>query len=277
MFIQGQIYHRRSEIHAVYQGQQQGGISTPANHKVILIFTGETGKQHGYLDGWSPEGIFLYTGEGQIGDMTFTGGNRAIRDHLNNNRDLHVFEYAGKGYVRYIGQFDYIGHQWRQSPDREGKLRRAIVFELLPVNEPESIPDPINDSKDEVQEINQPLNVLRQRALDRSTTNATPIERKAIYRKRSAAIKAYAIKRSNGICGGCDQPAPFSKPNGLPFLEVHHVNRLSDGGIDHPNAVIALCPNCHRRAHYSKDASQFNVQLVVRALEQEKTVLSTQE
>ena len=35
-----------------------------------------------------------------------------------------------------------------------------------------------------------------------------------------------------------------------PFLEVHHVKRLAKGGADVPSNTVALCPNCHRAAHY---------------------------
>jgi 5-methylcytosine-specific restriction enzyme A len=94
MFTLGQSYVRR-EIHAPYGGQMQGGISTPANHPIILIFTGEQGHEHGYHDGWE-NGVFLYTGEGQIGDMQSIRGNQAIRDHQINGKDLHVFEYVGE-------------------------------------------------------------------------------------------------------------------------------------------------------------------------------------
>lgn len=273
MFTQGQLYHRRSEIHALYGGQQQGGISTPAKHKIILLFTGESGEQYGYSDGWTDEGIYLYTGEGQKGDMSFRAGNLAIRDHLSNGEDLHLFEYVKTGYVRYIGQMVCTGYQWRQSKDEDKKLRQAIVFELLPVDEikPSAIYDePIA----EPEVIDQPLAMLRQRALDSSTEGATPTERKTLFRKRSTAIRAYALKRSNGICAGCDQPAPFSTPKGAPFLEVHHIDRLSDEGIDHPNAVIAVCPNCHRRAHHSSDAKAFNAHLKAKAAEQEQRVQS---
>jgi hypothetical protein len=37
-----------------------------------MLFAGETGQQCGYRDRWSEEGLYLYTGEGQRGDMLFT-------------------------------------------------------------------------------------------------------------------------------------------------------------------------------------------------------------
>ena len=81
MFEIGRVYNRRSEIHEPYGGQWQSGISTPRDQPFIFLFTGESGEQYGYEDGWDDNGVFLYTGEGQKGDMEFIGGNRAIRDH----------------------------------------------------------------------------------------------------------------------------------------------------------------------------------------------------
>ena len=47
----------------------------------------------------------------------------------------------------------------------------------------------------------------------------------------------------------CDKPAPFKKKDGSPFLEVHHIDFLSNGGDDSIDNVSALCPNCHRKMH----------------------------
>lgn len=131
MFTKGETYRRR-EIHALFGGQEQGGISTPSNHQVIFLFSGDTGEQYGYRDGWTEDGKYLYTGEGQIGDMAFIRGNRAIRDHEEDGKELHLFEYAKIGHVRYVGQMICSGVQMREGPDRTGQLRKVIVFELTP-------------------------------------------------------------------------------------------------------------------------------------------------
>lgn len=91
-FEPGAIYSRARQIHDVYGGQRQGGISTPRSAPLIFLFTGETGDQYGYRDGPRDDGIFAYTGEGQSGDMEFVRGNLAIRDHIRNGRDLLLFE-----------------------------------------------------------------------------------------------------------------------------------------------------------------------------------------
>jgi 5-methylcytosine-specific restriction protein A len=78
MFEPERIYKRR-ELHDQYGGQRQGGISTPASHPFVFLFTGSTGEQHGYEDGWKGQEFFYY-GEGQTGDMALIRGNKAISE-----------------------------------------------------------------------------------------------------------------------------------------------------------------------------------------------------
>ena len=48
----------------------------------------------------------------------------------------------------------------------------------------------------------------------------------------------------------------FNKDNGKKYIEIHHVNPLSEGGEDSINNTVALCPNCHRKIHYSKNKEE---------------------
>jgi 5-methylcytosine-specific restriction protein A len=73
VFEIGKEYRRKAEIHSVYGGQAQGGISTPKNHPFVFIFTSDQGEQHGYKDEYRDNGLFWYTGEGQIGNMKMDG------------------------------------------------------------------------------------------------------------------------------------------------------------------------------------------------------------
>ncbi|WP_285376415.1 HNH endonuclease signature motif containing protein [Vibrio sp. B172a] len=69
--------------------------------------------------------------------------------------------------------------------------------------------------------------------------------------KRSGKVKGWVIRRADGNCELCGDDAPFKKEDGTPFLEVHHLTRLKDGGPDIVENCAALCPNCHRKLHYS--------------------------
>jgi 5-methylcytosine-specific restriction protein A len=66
-FVVGQVYSRRKDIHAVYGGQSQSGISTPAAYPLIFLITGESGATYGYSDRFTEDGAYWYTGEGQVG------------------------------------------------------------------------------------------------------------------------------------------------------------------------------------------------------------------
>ncbi|MBS0583589.1 MAG: HNH endonuclease [Proteobacteria bacterium] len=133
----GALYSRRNDIHARLGGQQQGGISTPATSPFVILFTGEAGQQHGYHDFWDDQGILHYYGEGQRGDMQDRGGNRAIREHLLNNKRLLLFQMMGHGQpYRFLGEFRYIfSYEQPGVPDTTGNLRTALVFKLEPVQD----------------------------------------------------------------------------------------------------------------------------------------------
>lgn len=69
---------------------------------------------------------------------------------------------------------------------------------------------------------------------------------------RNPDVVAEALARANGNCEGCKVVAPFLRASDQsPYLEVHHKERLADGGFDVIENAIALCPNCHRRSHYA--------------------------
>lgn len=68
---------------------------------------------------------------------------------------------------------------------------------------------------------------------------------------RDPDVVAEALLRASGRCEECASPAPFlRKTDGQPYLEVHHKIPLASGGRDTMDNVLALCPNCHRKAHF---------------------------
>lgn len=68
--------------------------------------------------------------------------------------------------------------------------------------------------------------------------------------KRSSLVVAEVLALAGGKCQHCLKDAPFKREDGTPYLEVHHVEWLSKGGEDSVENAVALCPNCHREAHY---------------------------
>jgi len=67
---------------------------------------------------------------------------------------------------------------------------------------------------------------------------------------RRPDVIAWVLEAAEGVCGACGASAPFLRSNGEPYLEVHHVRPLADGGPDTIDNAVALCPNCHRQLHH---------------------------
>lgn len=83
---------------------------------------------------------------------------------------------------------------------------------------------------------------------------------------RDPAVKRWVLELADGICEGCCEPAPFQSVDGYPYLEVHHVMPLALLGSDRVTNAVALCPNCHRRCHFSADRDEFKLSLYERVL-----------
>lgn len=85
---------------------------------------------------------------------------------------------------------------------------------------------------------------------------------------RDPHVRAWVLFTAKGVCECCYCPAPFIKQDGQPYLEVHHITRLADGGSDTVDNTVAVCPNCHRRLHYGLDAEEMKADMWARALVQ---------
>jgi len=123
---------RRVDLHARYGGRRQGGISPSRSSSNVFLFADSArGRLHGYLyDGPRSDGFYHYTGEGQLGDQQMVQGNRTVRDHAAEGRDLCLFE-VDRGKATYIGRFEYVDHYLADAPETGGgDIRSVIVFRL---------------------------------------------------------------------------------------------------------------------------------------------------
>ncbi len=148
----------------------------------------------------------------------------------------------------------------RYEPDGE-----AVWLQLHPRGEIECevrVDDVLKSTSESLEEWDQRFAAQVERAshrdeLDRKRRlqEASPIARRVqsvtIVFERNADVVAEVLLRADGICEWCHQPAPFiRRSDGTPYLEVHHRIPLAEGGEDTVENAVALCPNCHRQAHY---------------------------
>jgi hypothetical protein len=127
-FIPDQLYNRRRDIHALYGGNWQSGICPTKDFPYIFIFSGKSGKQHGYADRWDNANVYTYTGEGQKGDMEFTRGNLALYKHKENGKRVFLFESEGRGMVRFKCEVEVFDADYFETPDTSGQSRVGIKF-----------------------------------------------------------------------------------------------------------------------------------------------------
>lgn len=91
----------------------------------------------------------------------------------------------------------------------------------------------------------------RQARLDCASKKPARMQVVSTAFQRNPDVVAEVLIRAEGHCEGCNSPAPFKRvSDGTPYLEAHHRVHLSNGGDDSVENAVALCPNCHREAHY---------------------------
>lgn len=66
---------------------------------------------------------------------------------------------------------------------------------------------------------------------------------------RNSELRRRILVAAGGVCQCCKSKT-FQTAAGEWFLEVHHKKWLREGGLDHQDNLVALCPNCHRKEHY---------------------------
>lgn len=107
---------------------------------------------------------------------------------------------------------------------------------------------------------------LKREKLSKSSGTKLPatISSETTYYQRNAQVKAWVLKQALGKCESCQSPAPFQASDGVPYLEVHHIRQLADGGSDTVENTVAVCPNCHRELHYGGKAEKLVENLYAR-------------
>jgi 5-methylcytosine-specific restriction protein A len=186
-------------------------------------------------------------------------------------RDLEArFGRRNKAYERRMMNISYVVSELGGTPARglqpqgniganESRIRKALKDQGFE-DYSGPISSPTTCETDPVQLEVRTSQIVEQWSKQRRKINppsglTSPLRKKAestVY-ERSPEVKAWVLKASDFRCESCGTDAPFSKDDGQPFLEVHHVVQLADGGPDIVENAVALCPNCHRALHYASD------------------------
>lgn len=138
-------------------------------------------------------------------------------------------------------------------PGPTAKIAKVLEEKLgLPAKHYETTTDE-TELERETSEARKRLKSARKKPRPQGASNPKSSEKTATVYERDPLVKAWVLDNARGVCECCGKNAPFISANGEPFLEVHHVKRLADEGPDTVENAVALCPNCHREAHYCLD------------------------
>lgn len=270
-FVIGQEYERSRLLEFIGSRQAQSGVLWGKEEAGCLICTsgGRGGKKAGYSDERLSDGSWWYFGQGRTGDQSLSNAANSKLSSgrfsvlLFTTREQTSREIAARGnygkLFSYCGQFNVSGFDQFIPNDGSRQGDKLWRFRLIPIGD-DGYRYYIEQSDLEL-DLSENLREIQYRLTSLISNKIEPRISLTEYRSRSAAVHRYASLRSNGKCEACGFFAPFARPDGRGFLEVHHLTRLADEGPDLPSNVAALCPNCHRRAHYSVDRKEFSKNL----------------
>lgn len=250
----GQEYSN-DEIVKIFKCGNMGGMrkSNTKNALVLISFHDKTDRL--YEDYWR-DGVLYYTGTGQIGDQDLeTPPNKTLAESQRNGITVYLFEMFNDQRYRYRGIVELVGEPFQENErDVNGNMRNVWKFPLRLVASNDFLEEEFIEKKAEkdarnVARMPKKYIVTKAREIDRVVSEITTTSKTYV---RNPIIAQYAKNRARGYCELCGDPAPFTV-EGVPYLEAHHLQLVSEGGKDSIDNISALCPNCHRRMHALRD------------------------
>lgn len=214
--------YKRSKLHDYFGGSRQSGISPSAKTDIIFIFSANTGEQYGYYDGWRDDERFYYSGEGQLGDQEFERGNKALVEHIENNKRVLLMKESARSHVRYEADLMLVDYSYIQTHDKNGDNRRGILFVFEKV---------LNDVAAGIKTPSTPMPYRKPTVTERTGLVTTRVGqgwyRQALLRKFNSRCAATEL----------DIPEVLIASHIVPWRSANEVERL-----DEENGIL-LSPN----------------------------------
>lgn len=140
--------------------------------------------------------------------------------------------------------------------DEFQRLWPQYWLELTRELQEERLEQAVEEAKADLDVLEARIRASRRPSKPQSGTTTTTVF------NRDPNIIAYAKGRAGFRCEvpGCEVPL-FLKPDGEPYVEVHHIHMLADGGEDTTKNVACLCPSHHREIHFGIRRSELEAAL----------------
>lgn len=135
--IQNNQSYTNDELMEKFGVGNMGGIRYSRKNNLLILCTTHSNHYSDEID--RDAHLIKYTGEGQIGDQTLTGGNLKIVNSENIPMLFFQEIYQEPGSRKrgaldnnysFIGKVKYLKHYWKNESDRNGNQRQVIKFVL---------------------------------------------------------------------------------------------------------------------------------------------------
>ena len=243
-----------TELCKTFQCSPQGGMRRSHETNTLVLVSNHV--KSIYDDKWKGD-VLHYTGMGSKGDQSLEFmQNKTLNESRDTNVEVHLFEVFEEKKYFYQGKVRLKSNSYHESQtDENGETRKVWMFPLEIIdNKPSRIDFKIIESVRLAKEKKvSKISSMALKQMVESQPKSKPSKRttSSVITVRDEKIVKYSLLRANGVCELCDKNAPFLKKDGSPFLEVHHIDFMSNGGHDGYENVSALCPNCHRKMHHA--------------------------
>lgn len=269
--IPGERYSRADVGHVYFpgQGRPKGGMWDTGyvrEKNDLLIFMnvgipGNTG--HDFENNY----------ESDTGHVTWYGkpnshsGQTTFKKIIDGEMTPVVFaRWVPKDKFTYLGEGQFLSFRDGQKGKRPDGAEVETIKVVLKCNKYLTTPPPpFEELESRVSELWTSATEVPH---DFEGANEMPVRKRyeASRYKREPKVVLKVERQANGICELCREVAPFNRVDGRPYLEVHHIVPLSEQSsnetnLDRVDNCVALCPNCHRKAHHSQNVELLRDQL----------------
>ncbi|MEC3885510.1 NUDIX domain-containing protein [Halobacillus sp. HZG1] len=187
--------------------------------------------------------------------------NRAILNSNITNTPIYVFQKEGtRLFLKGIFRYEKNEH----NPD-DGS-RWFILQKVNTLSTEKIMTDEEYDQELQKQVNQSKRNTKKDRKLRLANAKRVPgkLAVTSTQFNRNPDVIAEVLERADGVCEKCLKPAPFLRANDFtPYLEVHHLKPLAEGGEDTVSNAVALCPNCHREYHHAADVISVTAGIII--------------
>lgn len=112
------------------------GINITDDSLVLISSMDKKNGKFVYHDHWTPEGDYIFSGEGKSGDQQMTKGNRAIADAAVNAKSIYLFVKLTPQEYYFQGKFVLVDYLYENELDEDGNMRKEYKFRLRKIADP---------------------------------------------------------------------------------------------------------------------------------------------